>query len=92
MVDYMIEDLMEQLVEMGGSDMHLQAGAPVYFRISGKLNPINEEVLTPQDSQKLIFSMLNNTQRKELEQNWELDCSYGVKGLARFRVNVYKER
>jgi twitching motility protein PilT len=36
--------------------------------------------------------MLNNTQRKELEQNWELDCSYGIKGLARFRVNVYKER
>jgi twitching motility protein PilT len=40
----------------------------------------------------LIFSMLNNSQRKDLEQNWELDCSYGVKGLARFRVNVYKER
>ncbi|BFM40539.1 type IV pilus twitching motility protein PilT [Synechocystis sp. LKSZ1] len=91
-VEYIIEDLMEQLVEMGGSDMHIQAGAPVYFRISGKLNPINDEVLSPQDSQKLIFSMLNNSQRKELEQSWELDCSYGVKGLARFRVNVYKER
>ncbi|ACK72553.1 twitching motility protein [Gloeothece citriformis PCC 7424] len=91
-VDFLIEDLMEQLVEMGGSDMHIQAGAPIYFRISGRLNPIDDEVLSPQDSQKLIFSMLNNTQRKELEQNWELDCSYGVKGLARFRVNVYKER
>lgn len=91
-LEYMIEDLMEQLVEMGGSDMHIQAGAPVYFRVSGKLEPINEEVLTPQESQKLIFSMLNNSQRKELEQNWELDCSYGVKGLARFRINVYKER
>ncbi|MBF2057272.1 MAG: type IV pilus twitching motility protein PilT [Cyanobacterium sp. T60_A2020_053] len=91
-MDLMIEDLMEQLVEMGGSDMHIQAGAPVYFRISGKLTPIGEEPLTPQDCQKLIFSMLNNTQRKTLEQNWELDCSYGVKGLARFRVNVYKER
>ncbi len=90
-MDLMIEDLMEQLVEMGGSDMHIQAGAPVYFRISGKLQPINEDPLTPQECQKLIFSMLNNTQRKELEQNWELDCSYGVKGLARFRVNVYKE-
>ncbi|MGK7941624.1 MAG: type IV pilus twitching motility protein PilT [Crocosphaera sp.] len=88
----MIEDLMEQLVEMGGSDMHIQAGAPIYFRISGKLAPIDEEPLSPQESQKLIFSMLNNSQRKELEQNWELDCSYGVKGLARFRVNVYKER
>lgn len=91
-VEYIIEDLMEQLVEMGGSDMHIQAGAPVYFRVSGKLEPINEDILSPQDSQKLIFSMLNNSQRKELEQNWELDCSYGVKGLARFRVNVYKER
>lgn len=91
-MELMIEDLMEQLIEMGGSDMHVQAGAPVYFRISGKLTPINEDPLTPQECQKLIFSMLNNTQRKDLEQNWELDCSYGVKGLARFRVNVYKER
>ena len=91
-MELMIEDLMEQLIEMGGSDMHIQAGAPVYFRISGKLQPIAEDPLTPQECQKLIFSMLNNTQRKDLEQSWELDCSYGVKGLARFRVNVYKER
>lgn len=91
-MDLMIEDLMEQLVEMGGSDMHIQAGAPIYFRINGKLGPINDEYLSPQECQRLIFSMLNNSQRKELEQNWELDCSYGVKGLARFRVNVYKER
>ena len=91
-MEMMIEDLMEQLVELGGSDMHIQAGAPVYFRISGKLTPISDEPLSPQECQKLIFSMLNNTQRKTLEQEWELDCSYGVKGLARFRVNVYKER
>jgi twitching motility protein PilT len=91
-MDLMIEDLMERLVEMGGSDMHIQAGAPIYFRVSGKLAPIDDQPLSPQECQKLIFSMLNNTQRKELEQNWELDCSYGVKGLARFRVNVYKER
>jgi twitching motility protein PilT len=91
-MELMIEDLMEQLIEMGGSDMHIQAGAPVYFRISGKLQPIGEDALTPQECQKLIFSLLNNTQRKDLEQSWELDCSYGVKGLARFRVNVYKER
>ena len=90
-MDLMIEDMMEQLVEMGGSDMHIQAGAPVYFRISGKLTPIGD-ALSPQECQRLIFSMLNNNQRKELEQHWELDCSYGVKGLARFRVNVYKER
>jgi twitching motility protein PilT len=91
-MELMIEDLMEQLIELGGSDLHLQAGAPIYFRISGKLQAINEDPLTPQECQRLIFSMLNNSQRKDLEQNWELDCSYGVKGLARFRVNVYKER
>ena len=44
-MDLMIEDLMEQLVEMGGSDMHIQAGAPVYFRVSGKLAPIDDEPL-----------------------------------------------
>ncbi|NJN29900.1 MAG: type IV pilus twitching motility protein PilT [Synechococcales cyanobacterium RM1_1_8] len=91
-MDFMIEDLMEQLVEMGGSDLHLSAGLPPYFRISGKLTPISNEPLTSEECQRLIFSMLNNTQRKTLEQTWELDCSYGVKGLARFRVNVYKDR
>ncbi len=91
-MELMIEDVLEQLVEMGGSDVHIQAGAPIYFRISGKLTPIGDEPLTPQEAQKLIFSMLNNKQRKEVEQNWELDSSYGVKGLARFRLNVYKER
>ncbi|MBD2325880.1 type IV pilus twitching motility protein PilT [Alkalinema sp. FACHB-956] len=91
-MELMIEDLMEQLIEMGGSDMHLTAGLPPYFRISGKLQPISDQVLSSEECQRLIFSMLNNTQRKNLEQNWELDCSYGVRGLARFRVNVYKDR
>jgi twitching motility protein PilT len=91
-MEFMIEDLMEQMVEMGGSDMHLSAGLPPYFRISGKLTPIGDEPLTADQCQRLIFSMLNNNQRKSLEQNWELDCSYGVRGLARFRVNVYKDR
>jgi twitching motility protein PilT len=91
-MELMIEDLMEQLVEMGGSDLHLTAGLPPYFRISGHLQPIGDQALTAEECQRLIFSMLNNTQRKNLEQNWELDCSYGVRGLARFRVNVYKDR
>ncbi|MCY7323098.1 MAG: type IV pilus twitching motility protein PilT [Phormidesmis sp. CAN_BIN36] len=91
-MELMIEDLMEQLIEMGGSDLHLTAGLPPYFRISGHLQPIGDQLLNAEECQRLIFSMLNNTQRKNLEQNWELDCSYGVRGLARFRVNVYKDR
>ncbi|MGF1492475.1 MAG: type IV pilus twitching motility protein PilT [Microcoleaceae cyanobacterium] len=90
----MIEDVMESLIEQGGSDMHIQAGAPIFFRLSGKLTPQPQfgELLSPEEVQTLIFQMLNNMQRKQLEQEWELDCAYGVKGLARFRVNVYRER
>ena len=91
-MELMIEDLMEEVIERGGSDLHLSAGLPPYIRISGKLTPTEHELMTPEACQRLIFSMLNNSQRKALEQNWELDCSYGVKGLARFRVNVYKDR
>ena len=91
-MDLMIEDLMEEVVERGGSDLHLSAGLPPYIRISGHLTPTEHPPLTPEQCQRLIFSMLNNTQRKTLEQTWELDCSYGVRGLARFRVNVYKDR
>lgn len=91
-MDLMIEDLMEQVIESGGSDLHLSAGLPPYIRVSGHLTPTEYEPLTPEQCQRLIFMMLNNTQRKQLEQNWELDCSYGVRGLARFRVNVYKDR
>ncbi|QFZ92068.2 type IV pilus twitching motility protein PilT [Synechococcus elongatus] len=91
-MELMIEDLMEKLVEMGGSDLHLSVGLPPYFRISGKLTPIGDEPMGEEQCQRLIFSMLNNTQRKMLEQNWELDCSYGIRGLARFRVNVYKDK
>ena len=69
----MIEDLMSQLVADGGSDLHLSAGLPPYGRFNGQLRPINEERLNEETCNKLIFSMLNNDQRKQLEQTWELD-------------------
>jgi twitching motility protein PilT len=88
----MIEDLMSQLVADGGSDLHISAGLPPYGRVNGQLRPIDETVLEEESCNRLIFSMLNNAQRKQLEQTWELDCSYGLKGVARFRVNVYRQR
>lgn len=88
----MIEDLMSQLVADGGSDLHLSAGLPPYGRFNGQLRPIFEEQLDSDSCDKLIFSLLNNSQRKQLEQNWELDCSYGLRGVARFRVNVFRQR
>ncbi|MEX1316012.1 MAG: type IV pilus twitching motility protein PilT [Synechococcaceae cyanobacterium] len=88
----MIEDLMSQLVADGGSDLHISAGLPPYGRFNGQLRPIQEERLDSDACNKLIFSLLNNSQRKQLEQNWELDCSYGLRGVARFRVNVFRQR
>ena len=91
-MELMIEDLMEQLVEGGGSDLHIATGQPPYGRFSGQLKPMREEALSEEDCNKLIFAMLNNSQRKTLEQTWELDCAYGLKGVARFRVNVYRQK
>ena len=89
----LIEDLMTDLVKAGGSDLHLAAYQPPYGRFNGQLRPMLEDVvLTEEECNKLIFSLLNNSQRKNLEQNWELDCSYGLRGVARFRVNVYRQR
>ena len=89
----LIEDLMTDLVKAGGSDLHLAAYQPPYGRFNGQLRPMLEEVvLSEEQCNKLIFSLLNNSQRKHLEQNWELDCSYGLRGVARFRVNVYRQR
>ena len=92
MVSFIMEDLLQEVIDRSGSDLHIAAGLPPCIRAGGKLNYVGEESLTPEDTQRIIFSMLNNNQRKYLEQNWELDCSYGVMGLGRFRVNVYKDK
>ena len=83
---------MTELVERGGSDLHLCCGEPPYGRFNGELQPMREEVLSEEGCNRLIFSLLNNAQRKDLEQTWELDCSYGLRGVSRFRVNVYRQR
>ncbi|MFZ9228620.1 MAG: type IV pilus twitching motility protein PilT [Prochlorococcaceae cyanobacterium] len=87
-----MEELMEQLVTNGGSDLHLSAELPPYGRFNGQLRPMHDEVLDEESCNRLIFTLLNNSQRKQLEQNWELDCSYGLRGVGRFRVNVYRQK
>lgn len=87
-----MEDLLQLVFDKDGSDLHIANGVPPMIRVNGKLAPTDYEPLTADDTQKLIFSILTNDQRKTLEQTWELDCSYGVVGLGRFRVNVYKDK
>lgn len=87
-----MEELLQLVFDKDGSDLHIAAGVPPMIRVSGKLQSTDYEPLTSEDTQQLIFSILTNDQRKVLEQTWELDCSYGVVGLGRFRVNVYKDK
>ncbi|MFA6989586.1 MAG: ATPase, T2SS/T4P/T4SS family, partial [Candidatus Gastranaerophilaceae bacterium] len=87
-----IEELLEIVVDRKASDLHLSVGVPPAIRIDGELLRLEVPPFSAEDVEKIIFSMLTNEQRRNLEQNWELDCSYGLHGLGRFRVNVYKER
>lgn len=87
-----IEDLLEQLVKEGGSDLHISSNLAPVIRVDGKLKRVDVPPLAPQDVENLLFPMLSNEQRRKLEQDWELDFSYGIEGLSRFRVNFYKDK
>ncbi len=87
-----IQEILQLVVDKGASDLHLKVGLPPIIRTSGKLQRTEFETLSKDEIQRIIFSMLSGEQRKVLEQTYELDCSYGVSGLGRFRVNVYKDR
>jgi len=87
-----LEELLGQVFARGASDLHLSPGLPPVLRIDGNLVRTEYPPLSKEDTQRLIFNMLTTEQRRVLEQNWDLDCSYGVSGLGRFRVNAYRDR
>ncbi len=87
-----LEELLTIVHQRNASDLHISTGLPPVIRVDGKLIRTDYPPMTNDEIQKLIFSILNNEQRRNLEQNWELDCSYGFKDMGRFRVNVYKEK
>lgn len=86
-------DLLQLMVERGASDLHVTSGTYPQLRINGRLLPLTQfEVLTPQDTQRLAYSVLNEAQKQKFEEENELDLSFGIQGLARFRCNVYRQR
>lgn len=88
----LIEKLLELVVGKKGSDLHISAGLPPIIRVDGVLQRTDEAPLSTEDVENLLFPMLTNEQRRRLEQEWELDFSYGIQGLSRFRVNFYKDK
>lgn len=87
-----IDDLLKEVMQYKASDLHVSAGMPPIMRIDGSLLKTKYQAFSPAGIEELLFPMLNNEQRRTLEQTWELDMSYGVSGVGRFRVNVYKNR
>jgi twitching motility protein PilT len=86
-------DLLQLLAERNGSDLHLATGTFPQIRVNGRLVSLTEfEQLTPQDTQRLAYSVLNETQKQKFEEDNELDLSFGIQGLARFRCNIYRQR
>lgn len=88
-----INDLLIQLVEFGGSDLHLTVGTPPQVRVNGDLRVIpDRDMMKPAPLRELIYSVLTERQRETLEETHELDCSHPVPGHGRFRVNVFFQR
>src|SRR5574344_1027724 len=88
----LIEKYLEVVVKQRGSDLHISAGLPPVVRIDGNLQRMDVPALKPEEVELLLFPMLNKEQRRKLEQDWELDFSYGIQGLSRFRVNFYRDK
>ena len=87
-----IDSLLQSLVELGGSDLHLSAGAPPIFRVNGLLQRTRHPSLEPDDIQDLVYEILSEEEIEQLESRKDLDFGYGVEGLARFRANAYSHR
>src|SRR5918911_1490715 len=92
-IGHSVDGLLEQLVERGGSDLHLSAGSPPVLRINGSLVRLDDTPpLSPDDTLTLLSKMMSTTQQKKLEIEGQLDMAYSLPGVARFRVNIFSQR
>ena len=88
-----LQELLTAMVQRGASDLHLSCGTYPQIRVNGSLEPLEEfETLMPSDTQRLIYSVLTGAQQRHFEGGNDLDLSFGMEGLARFRCNVYRQR
>jgi twitching motility protein PilT len=87
-----IHHLMIEAIERGASDLHLTQAAPPILRIDGELELLDLPPLTATDCQRMIYSLLTDSQKAQFEERWELDLSVEVADVGRFRVNVHKQR
>ena len=87
-----LHQLLKTLVEQGGTDLHITTNSPPQMRINGRLVPLQLPPLSASETKQVIYSVLTDSQKHRFEEDLELDLSFGVKGLARFRANVFYQR
>ncbi len=87
-----LPELLKATIDLAASDLHLSTGLPPVARVDGDLRPFDMPPLSPADTKQLVYSVLTDTQKKRFEENLEFDCSFGIRGLGRFRCNVFNQR
>src|SRR5258708_37124887 len=86
-----LPELLKIVVEKDGSDLHISTASPPQVRVHGHLERLPLPELAPSDTKQLVYSVLTDSQKKRFEETLELDFSFGIKGLARFRCNVFNQ-
>jgi twitching motility protein PilT len=88
-----LNQLLKEMVSQGGSDLHVTTNSPPQIRVHGHLKPIDAtSPMTPAETKQLCYSILTDNQKHRLEEDLEIDLSFGIKGLARFRANIFHQR
>lgn len=88
-----LPDLLRQMTDLSGSDLHLTTSSPPQVRVHGHLQPLpNYRPLTPADTKQIAYSVLTDAQKHRFEENLELDFSFGLKGMSRFRANLFNQK
>jgi twitching motility protein PilT len=87
-----LPELLKIVVDRDGSDLHISTSTPPQVRIHGHLERLAMPELSPSDTKQLVYSVLTDSQKKRFEETLELDFSFGIKGMARFRCNVFNQR
>ncbi len=85
-----MHQLLKAMIEKGASDLHITTGSPPQLRIDGKLHPLKMPPLSPQDTKQLTYSVLTDAQKHRFEETNELDLSFSVQKLSRFRGNIFQ--
>jgi len=89
---YTLAELLQKVLQSGASDLHLTIGIPPQMRVDGKLRPAGDELIGAPDTKRLAYSVMTDMQKHAFEEKWEIDFSFGIKDLCRFRANVFTQR